>query len=114
MNKYYIYLFLSIIGGGATIGLYLFGAISGEPLNIIYFIQSTWTKSYYARSLTIDFWTIIVASITFMVIEGKRLRMPNYMIYPIISMLVAIALGFPLFLFMRARWIKKLKAVKDR
>jgi hypothetical protein len=105
--KQYFYLILAIVGGSLTIYLWATAAFIDGRLEVMRFIDSTWTRSYYAKSLTIDFWTVIFATILFMTYEGRRIRLPYYGIYVIISLSLAIALGFPLFLFMRERWLTR-------
>jgi hypothetical protein len=58
-------------------------------------------------SFTADLFICASAAILFMVVEGKRIQMKNVWVYIILSMVVAIAFAFPLFLYMRERQLKK-------
>ncbi len=71
------------------------------------FIRSTWTDNYYAKSLTLDFWTGTIAGTFFILIEGLRLKMKRVWLYMILTVFVAYAFSFPLFLFMREHYLKK-------
>jgi hypothetical protein len=108
-NKHYFYLLLAIIGGGMTFYYTLLGiqAHNGH-FDSMEFIKSTWIDNYYAKSLTLDFWTGAVAGTFFMIVEGVRLKMKRIWLYPILTVFVAFAFGFPLFLFMRALKMKEI------
>jgi hypothetical protein len=107
-HKHYLYLLLSIIGGGFT----FYCAIKGMQqhngnFDSIEFIASTWTDSFYAKSITLDFWTGAIAGTFFVLLEGLRLKMKRIWLYLLLTVLVAFAFSFPLFLYMRERQLKR-------
>jgi hypothetical protein len=107
-NKHYIYLVLSILGGGFTFYYAILGVMAHNgTFNSIELIQSTWIDNYYAKSITIDFWTGAVAGTLFIVSEGLRLNIKCLWLYILLTFLVAFAFSFPLFLYMRARKLKQ-------
>ncbi len=107
-NKHYFYLLLSLVGGGLTFYFVLLGIIEHDGnFNTIAFIKSTWIENYYAKSLTMDFWTGTVAGTFFMLAEGIRLKMKRIWVYLFVTVFIAFTFGFPLFLFMRAQQMKK-------
>jgi hypothetical protein len=61
----------------------------------------TWTDNYYAKSLSLDFWTGTIAGTFFILVEGLRLKMKCIWLYLFLTVCIAYAFGFPLFLFMR-------------
>lgn len=106
-NKHYFYLLLAIFGGGFTFYFALLGIIEHQgKFDSIEFITSTWTTNYYAKSLTLDFWTGTIAGTFFILMEGFRLKMKRIWLYLFLTVCVAFAFGFPLFLFMRALQLK--------
>ena len=106
-NKHYLFLLLAIIGGGCTFYFAVLGVIEHNgKFDIIAFVNSTWIDNYYAKSLTLDFWTGSIAGTLFIIIEGLRLKMKRFFVYILLTVFVAYAFGFPLFLFMRAVLLK--------
>jgi Terpene cyclase DEP1 len=106
-HKHYFYLLLAIAGGGWT----FFCALKGvqqhnNNFDIGEFIASTWTNDFYARSITLDFWTGAIAGTFFILVEGIRLKMKRIWLYLLLTVLVAFAFSLPLFLFMRERQLK--------
>jgi Terpene cyclase DEP1 len=100
--KQYFYLLLMLLGGGYTFFFVLQGIMAHNgSFNTLEFIQSTWIDNYYAKSLTLDFWTLSIAGTFFVIAEGLRLKMKRIWLYVVLIFMVAIAFGFPLFLFMR-------------
>jgi uncharacterized membrane protein len=109
-NKHYFYLLLSLIGGGFTLYFAILGIIEHKGnFESVEFIRSTWIENYYAKSLTIDFWTGTIAGTFFILLEGIRLKMKRIWLFLFLTIIVAFAFGFPLFLFMRELQLKKLK-----
>lgn len=107
-NKHYFYLLLSIIGGGLTFYLTVLGIIEHKGnFDSIEFIKSTWIDNYYAKSLTLDFWVGTFAGTFFVIIEGFRLKMKRIWLYLFLTVFIAYAFGFPLFLFMRELHLRK-------
>lgn len=109
-NLNYFYLLLTLVGGGFTFYFVLLGIIEHNgKFDSMEFISSTWIDSYYAKSLTLDFWTGAIAGTFFIVLEGIRLKMKKIWLYIFITIFVGYAVGFPLFLFVRALHLKKSK-----
>jgi hypothetical protein len=107
-NKHYFYLLLALIGGGFTFYYAMLGVIEHKgEFDSIEFITSTWTNNYYAKSLTLDFWTGAIAGTFFIVLEGFRLKMKRIWLYIILTIFVAFAFGFPLFLYIRELHLKR-------
>lgn len=107
-NKHYFYLLLTLIGGGFTFYYAMLGVIEHKgKFDSIEFITSTWTNNYYAKSLTLDFWTGAIAGTFFIVLEGFRLKMKRIWLYIILTIFVAFAFGFPLFLYIRELHLKR-------
>jgi hypothetical protein len=107
-NKHYFYLLLALIGGGFTFYYAMLGVIEHKgKFDSIEFITSTWTNNYYAKSLTLDFWTGAIAGTFFIVLEGFRLKMKRIWLYIILTIFVAFAFGFPLFLYIRELHLKR-------
>lgn len=109
-NKHYFYLLLTILGGGLTFYFAVLGIIEHKGnFDSIEFITSTWTDNYYAKSLSLDFWTGTIAGTFFILIEGLRLKMKSIWLYLFLTVFIAYAFGFPLFLFIRELYLKKQK-----
>jgi hypothetical protein len=109
-NKHYLYLLLTILGGGLTFYFAVMGIIEHKgEFNSIDFITSTWTDSYYSKSLTFDFWTGTIAGTFFILLEGFRLKMKRIWLYLFLTVCVAYAFGFPLFLFIRELQLRRQK-----
>lgn len=107
-NKHYFYLLLALLGGGFTFYFALMGIIEHNGnFDSVEFITSTWTEDYYAKSLTLDFWTGTIAGTFFILVEGIKLKMKSIWFYLLATVLIGYAFGFPLFLFMRALQLKK-------
>ena len=109
-NKHYLYLLLTIFGGGLTFYFAILGIIEHKGnFDSLEFIMSTWTNNYYAKSLSFDFWTGTIAGTFFILSEGIRLKMKRIWLYLFLTICVAYACGFPLFLFMRELHLRKQK-----
>ena len=109
-NKHYLYLLLTILGGGLTFYFAVLGIVehNGE-FDSIEFITSTWTDSSYSKSLTFDFWTGTIAGTFFILLEGFRLKIKRIWLYLFLTVCVAYAFGFPLFLFVRELQLRRQK-----
>lgn len=108
-HKHYFFLLLTIFGGGLTFYYAILGINENNgKFNSIDFITSTWIDNYYAKSLTFDFWTGTIAGTFFILIEGIRLKIKRIWLYLVLTIFVAYAFGFPLFLF-----IRELKLLKN-
>jgi hypothetical protein len=107
-KKHYFYLLLTLIGGGFTFYYAMLGVIENNgKFDSIEFITSTWINNNYAKSLTLDFWTGAIAGTFFIVLEGFRLKMKRIWLYIILTIFVAFAFGFPLFLYLRELHLKR-------
>jgi hypothetical protein len=107
-NHHYFYLLLSIVGGGITFYFAMLGVLEHHgQFDTTEFITSTWIDNYYAKSLTLDFWTGAIAGTFFIIVEGIRLKIKRIWLYPVLTVFVAFAFGFPLFLFVRALYLKQ-------
>lgn len=107
-NKHYFYLLLTIVGGGLTFYFAFLGITEHHGhFDSVEFITSTWVDNYYAKSLTLDFWTGTIAGTFFILIEGLRLKMKRIWLYLLLTEGVAYAFSFPLFLFMRELHLKR-------
>ncbi len=110
--KALFYLFLSLVGGAWTYYYAVKGVMANQGhFNVLDFVQSTWTDNFYARSLTLDFWTGTLAGTFFILVEGMKLKMKRIWLYLLLTVLIAYAFGFPLFLFMRELHLDKQKQV---
>lgn len=106
--KHYFYLLLTLFGGGSTFYFAILGIIEKNGVfNSIDFITSTWIDNYYAKSVSFDFWTGTIAGTFFILVEGIRLKIKRIWLYLILTIFVAYAFGFPLFLFIRELKLKK-------
>lgn len=78
-NKHCFYLALTVLGGGLTFYFVMLGIIEHKgEFDSMEFISSTWIDSYYAKSLTFDFWTGTIAGTFFILVEGIRLKMKRF------------------------------------
>ncbi len=110
--KHYFYLLLALIGGGYTYYFMWQGVIeSNGNFDVVDFVQSTWINNFYAKSLTLDFWTGAIAGTFFILVEGMRLGMKRIWMYLLLTVGIAFAFGFPLFLFMRELHIRNNKSM---
>lgn len=110
-NKHYFYLLLALLGGGLTFYFVMLGVKEHKGnFDSVEFIMSTWTENYYARSLSLDFWTGTIAGTFFILVEGYRLKMKRIWIYLVLTICIAYAFGFPLFLFIRELHLRKQKS----
>ena len=111
-HKHYFYLLLALIGGGYTYYFMWLGVVENKGnFDVVDFVKSTWIDNYYAKSLTLDFWTGAIGGTFFMLIEGMRLGMKRIWIYLLLTVGIAFAFGFPFFLFMRELHIKRNKSM---
>jgi hypothetical protein len=103
-HAHYLYLALSIVGGGFT-AYYVFEGMQANQghFDVMVFMQSTWVDNPYAKSLTCDFWTGAIAGTLFMLAEGIRIKIKYLYLYLLATVLIGFAFAFPLFLFVRHR-----------
>ena len=50
---------------------------------------------------TIDLFMVFLAALLFMIVEGRRIRVRWWWLYPVLSIGVGVSFGFPLFLLAR-------------
>ena len=106
------YLLLSLFGGFFTYYFVILGVIENKgSFDVLEFIGSTWTTSFYAKSITLDFWTTALAAALFMVVECKRLKMKNVWLYLFLTFFIAFAFAFPMFLYFRQKYLNTLREV---
>lgn len=67
----------------------------GSPL------WSTLTANPVAVFVTIDLVVVFLAAMVLMVVEGRRLGLRWWPLYPVLSCAIGVSFGFPLFLLMR-------------
>ncbi|MEY4525316.1 MAG: hypothetical protein RIR57_686 [Bacteroidota bacterium] len=107
-NAHYLYLILSIVGGGFTFYFVFEGMMENKgTFDVISFVQSTWTTNPYAKSLSCDFWTGAIAGTLFILLEGMRIKIKNLYLYLLATVLIGFAFAFPLFLFFRHQKLAK-------
>jgi hypothetical protein len=107
-NAHYLYLILSIVGGGFTFYFVFEGMMENKgTFDVISFVQSTWTTNPYAKSLSCDFWTGAITGTLFILIEGMRIKIKNLILYLLATVLIGFAFAFPLFLFFRHQKLAK-------
>ena len=68
------------------------------------------TVNHAASSISWDVTISAIAFLTWANIEAKRLQMKHWWAYLVLTLGVAMAFGFPLFLLMRERRLTQLKA----
>ena len=60
------------------------------------------TANPIAMFSTVDLFTVFIAAMVFMVLEGRRVGLRLWWLYPLLSVTVAVSVGFPLFLLARS------------
>lgn len=98
------YLVLSILGLALT--WYYNVKFMGTGGGLWEFIQAP-AVSYATQSLAFDLFIATIAGSTWMVAEGRRLKMKHSWIYIALSFVIAFAFAFPLFLFNRQRVLER-------
>jgi len=107
-NAHYLYLILSIVGGGFTFYFVFVGMMENKgTFDVISFVQSTWTSNPYAKSISCDFLTGAIAGTLFILLEGLRIKIKNLILYLVATFLIGFAFAFPLFLFFRHQKLAK-------
>jgi hypothetical protein len=95
---------LMIIGLIATWYFNIQFALSGD-LSIQAFMQGLNTPA--AATLTADAVVGTTVFLVWMIPEARRLGMANWWIYPLITLCIAFAFGFPLFMYVREFYLAK-------
>ena len=77
-------------------------AFFNQPNNggLVRLIQAGYAN-YATSSLTNDLFLVFLAALVFMVVEGHRIRMRLVWVYVLLGTVVAISVGFPLYLLAR-------------
>lgn len=84
-----------------------FAQQTGTLLDLGTFIgQSLSTPA--SSSLTMDLTVAFVVFVVWSVIEGRRIGLRSWWVYPLLGTFVAFACAFPLFLLMRERRLRQL------
>jgi len=60
------------------------------------------TANTTTQFMSVDIFAVFLVAITFMVVEGRRLSVKLWWIYPLIGVTIAISVAFPLFLLARS------------
>lgn len=104
----WVYLLLSVIGLAST-WAYNIAAFRmfGSAYTPAAFVRVGFEGSPILGSLASDFWVGSVASVIWMVAEGRHLGMRRVGWYVALTLLVAWACALPLFLFMRERHLAR-------
>ncbi len=98
-----VYSLLAVVGLVATWGFNLvFIAESGGTFSVVEFVRAGYANSA-AASLTNDLAIGLVAFLVWSFTESRRLGMRHWWAYLVLTLLVAFACAFPLFLLMRER-----------
>lgn len=111
MKKQIIYGVLALLG--ITLTWYhniQFGLQHGS-FSLATFIAECFVN-HAASSIT---WDVTIAAATFLTwsnIEAKRLQMKGWIVIPFITLGIALAFAFPLFLLLRERHLARLKAAQ--
>jgi hypothetical protein len=69
------------------------------------FVAVGFQGSRLLGSLASDFWVGSLAAVTYMIVEGRRIALPRLWLYIVLTFVIAWAFAFPLFLFMRERYL---------
>ena len=85
--------------------------VSGQGESLLDFIRAAYTN-HAAMSLTNDLLLVGAAVLVFMVVEARRLGIARIWLYLVISMLVAISVGFPIFLIVRQVALARRRSVE--
>lgn len=108
MKFKYIYLILALIGLFATWYFNIQFYLNAEDTSIGNFIAET-NLSFPAKSISADISVVVLTFLIWMVYESQKLKIKHWWIIIPLTFLVAIAFSFPLFLYMRANRLEKLK-----
>lgn len=100
----WVYLALSVAGAVST---WSYNVLAMRELGPAFtpqaFIRVGFEGSPLLGSLASDFWVGSLASLIWMIVEGRRLQMSRIWVYVVLTFMIAWACALPLFLFMRER-----------
>jgi hypothetical protein len=103
----YAYLALSVVGLCSTWTYNILWMQEVQRVvTLLEFAKVGFTGSALVGSLASDFWVSLTAAALFVLAEGRRIRIPRLWVYVVLTLTVAGAFGFPLFLFMRERLLR--------
>lgn len=104
----WVYLALSIVGLAST---WTYNVLAFQKFGMDYtaaaFVRVGFEGSPILGSLASDFWVGSLASVIWMIAEGKHLGMRRMGWYILLTFLVAWAFALPLFLFARERHLAR-------
>jgi hypothetical protein len=104
----WLYLGLSFVGLVTTWTYnYLAFQEFGTAYTPLAFVRAGFEGSPILGSLAADFWVGSLASVIWMIAEGRQLRMHNLWLYVVLTVVVAWAFALPLFLYMRERHVAR-------
>lgn len=101
-----VYLVLSVVG---LVGTWFFNLRSSGSGGAGGYLGG-WFANDAASSAAVDLLVVAVAAIAFMVVEGRRLRLRITWLTVALTLPVALAFTFPLFLAFRHRRLRQLAA----
>lgn len=99
-------------------GLLALAALIGTQWALVDFISAKGSLSDFlnatvdgpaATFTTIDLMTVAVVATIFMVVEGRRMKVPLLWLYVVLVFVVAVSVAFPLFLIARTRTVATLR-----
>ncbi len=108
MKFKHIYLILAILGVTYTWYFNIQFYLTEENISILNFIEQTKT-TFPAKSITADISVVAITFLVWMIYESLKLKIKCWWIIIPLTFLIAIAFSFPLFLYMRANRLEKLK-----
>lgn len=104
----WVYLFFALLGLGSTM---TYNVLAFQAFGFDYtpaaFVRVGFEGSPILGSLAADFWVGSIATVIWMLAEGRNLHMRNLWIYVVLCMVTAWAFALPFFLFMRERHVSK-------
>jgi hypothetical protein len=104
------YLVLSLVGLCATWYFNLrFLAASGGRFDLVAFVAGGYANDA-SGSLSNDLWIGCTAFLVWSYAEARRLAMGRWWVYPVLTLAIAFAFTFPLFLFVRDRRLQAMEA----
>ena len=100
----WLYGCLMLIGLGSTWYFNVQFALSGN-ISVQAFLQALNTPA--AATLTADAVVGATVFLVWMIPEARRLNMANRWLYPLVTLCVAFAFGFPLFMYVREFYLER-------
>ena len=104
------YLALSLVGLCATWYFNLrFLAAAGGSFDLVAFVKGGYANNA-SSSLSNDLWIGCTTFLVWSYAEARRLAMRRWWVYPVLTLSIAFAFTFPLFLFVRDRRLQAMEA----